>query len=162
MDHDWRDIENTVWVQDIPRRPSPIPHQPKSDDFPSTLESVLYSINVAPAIASLISTGVRRTRACSHPPVRLIWCSQAPQHPAQYYSSRCTSHALGLLPRTHNAHPQCCRETRGLACRRQVRTYGPHARRQSVKPAAAGCLARIPGASRSEERTGANPHTGLK
>ncbi|KAF8498085.1 phospholipase D/nuclease [Russula emetica] len=57
MDHDWRDIENTVWVQDVPRRPSPIPHQPKSDDFPSTLESVLDAINVAPAIASLVSTG---------------------------------------------------------------------------------------------------------
>ncbi|KAI0278964.1 tyrosyl-DNA phosphodiesterase-domain-containing protein [Russula aff. rugulosa BPL654] len=57
MDHDWRDIENTVWVQDVPRRPSAIPHQPKSDDFPSTLESVLYAINVTPAIASLVSTG---------------------------------------------------------------------------------------------------------
>jgi len=56
MDHDWRDIENTVWVQDVPRRPSRIPHQPKSDDFPSTLESVLDAINVAPAIASLVST----------------------------------------------------------------------------------------------------------
>jgi hypothetical protein len=67
MDHDWRDIENTVWVQDVPRRPSPIPHQPKGDDFPSTFESVLYAINVAPAIASLLSTGVRRPRTCSHP-----------------------------------------------------------------------------------------------
>ncbi|KAI0283544.1 tyrosyl-DNA phosphodiesterase-domain-containing protein [Russula brevipes] len=56
MDHDWRDIENTVWVQDIPRRQSPIPHQPTADDFPSTLERVLYAINVAPAITSLIST----------------------------------------------------------------------------------------------------------
>ncbi|KAH9017564.1 tyrosyl-DNA phosphodiesterase-domain-containing protein [Lactarius pseudohatsudake] len=56
MDHDWRDIENTVWVQDVPRRPSPIPHEPKSDDFPSVLERVLYAINVAPAIANLAST----------------------------------------------------------------------------------------------------------
>src|SRR6202789_2562084 len=95
MDHDWRDIENTVWGQDVSRRISPIPHQPKGDDFPSTLESVLYAINVAPAIASLLSTGVRRRRACSHHPVRLIWCSQAPQHPAQDCSSRCTSHEIG-------------------------------------------------------------------
>jgi tyrosyl-DNA phosphodiesterase-1 len=72
MDHDWRDIENTVWVQDVPRRPSPIPHEPKTEDFPSTLESVLYAINVAPAIASLISTGVRRPCVCSHLPVGLI------------------------------------------------------------------------------------------
>ncbi|KAF8264858.1 tyrosyl-DNA phosphodiesterase-domain-containing protein [Lactarius quietus] len=56
MDHDWRDIENTVWVQDVPRRPSPIPHEPKADDFPSVLERVLYAINVAPAITSLVST----------------------------------------------------------------------------------------------------------
>jgi len=57
MDHDWRDIENTVWVQDVPRRPSPIPHEPKADDFPSTFERVLYAINVAPAITGLVSTG---------------------------------------------------------------------------------------------------------
>ncbi|KAI9431173.1 phospholipase D/nuclease [Lactarius indigo] len=56
MDHDWRDIENTVWVQDVPRRPSPVPHEPKSDDFPSVLERVLYAINVAPAITNLAST----------------------------------------------------------------------------------------------------------
>lgn len=56
MDHDWRDIENTVWVQDVPRRPSPVPHEPKADDFPSVFERVLYAINVAPAITSLVST----------------------------------------------------------------------------------------------------------
>jgi hypothetical protein len=105
MDHDWRDIENTVWVQDVPRRPSPIPHELNTDDFPSTFESVLYAVNVAPAIASLISTGVRRPRACSRLPVGLIWCSQARQHPAQYRSFRRTSHALGLFPRTRNAYP---------------------------------------------------------
>jgi len=35
IEHDWRDIENTVWVQDVPRRPSPIAHEPKADDFAS-------------------------------------------------------------------------------------------------------------------------------
>jgi tyrosyl-DNA phosphodiesterase-1 len=60
MDHDWRDIENTVWVQDVPRRPSPVPHEPKADDFPSVFERILYAINVAPAITSLVSTDVRR------------------------------------------------------------------------------------------------------
>ncbi|KAH9052725.1 hypothetical protein EDB87DRAFT_1581479 [Lactarius vividus] len=45
-----------IWVQDVPRRPSPIPHEPKSDDFPSVLERVLYAINVAPAITNLAST----------------------------------------------------------------------------------------------------------
>ena len=62
MDHDWRDIENTVWVQDVPRRPSPVPHEPKADDFPSVFERILYAINVAPAITSLVSTDVRRPR----------------------------------------------------------------------------------------------------
>jgi tyrosyl-DNA phosphodiesterase-1 len=62
MKHDWRDIENTVWVQDVPRRPSPVPHDPKADDFPSVLEHVLCDINVAPAITSLVLTDVRRTR----------------------------------------------------------------------------------------------------
>lgn len=59
MVHDWRDIENTVWVQDVPRRPSPIPHEPKADDFPSVLESVLCALNVAPAVTSLVLTDVR-------------------------------------------------------------------------------------------------------
>jgi tyrosyl-DNA phosphodiesterase-1 len=61
VDHDWRDIENTVWVQDISRRPSPIPHEPKLDDFTSTLEGVLGAVNVEPALISLVSTGVRRS-----------------------------------------------------------------------------------------------------
>ena len=60
IDHDWRDIENTVWVQDVPRRPSPIAHEPKADDFASVFERVLYAINVAPAITSLVSTDVRQ------------------------------------------------------------------------------------------------------
>ena len=44
----------TVWVLDVPRRPSPIPHELKADDFPSKLESVLYAINIAPAMASCL------------------------------------------------------------------------------------------------------------
>jgi tyrosyl-DNA phosphodiesterase-1 len=72
MDHDWRDIENTVWVQDVPRRPSPIPHEAKADDFPAILERVLYAVNVAPAIASLASTGVRLHSLNLCPPVWLI------------------------------------------------------------------------------------------
>jgi tyrosyl-DNA phosphodiesterase-1 len=72
MDHDWRDIENTVWVQDVPRRPSPIPHEAKADDFPAILERVLYAVNVAPAIASLASTGVRLHSLNLCPPIWLI------------------------------------------------------------------------------------------
>jgi hypothetical protein len=53
IDQDWRDIEDTVWIQDVPRRPSPIPHELKADDFPSKLESNLYAIDVAPSIVVL-------------------------------------------------------------------------------------------------------------
>lgn len=83
MDHDWRDIENTVWVQDVSRRPSPLPYEPKLDDFPSILESVLCAVNVQPALANLVSTGVRRPYVYLRPSVWLIWFIQAPQHPAQ-------------------------------------------------------------------------------
>jgi len=69
VDHDWRDIENTVWVQDVPRRASPIPHEPKIDDFPSTFEDVLRAVNVAPALASLIATDVRRPRVYHRVPI---------------------------------------------------------------------------------------------
>lgn len=83
MDHDWRDIENTVWVQDVSRRPSPLPYEPKLDDFPSILEGVLRAVNVQPALASLVSTGVRRPYVYLRPSVWLIWFIQAPQHPTQ-------------------------------------------------------------------------------
>ncbi|KAI0056848.1 phospholipase D/nuclease, partial [Artomyces pyxidatus] len=51
---DWRDIENTVWVQDVPRRSSPIAHDSKASDFPATFEYVLKSLNVEPALMSLV------------------------------------------------------------------------------------------------------------
>jgi tyrosyl-DNA phosphodiesterase 1 len=72
MDHDWRDIENTVWVQDVPRRLSPIPHEAKADDFPATLERILYAVNVAPAIATLASADVRLHFRTSATPICLI------------------------------------------------------------------------------------------
>jgi hypothetical protein len=81
------------------------------------------------------------------PLVPLMRCFQAPRHPAQCYTRRCTSHALGLLSRTRNPHSEYCREARGVARRRQVRSYSPHARRQPTKPTTAGRLARMPGGS---------------
>ncbi|EIW76911.1 phospholipase D nuclease [Coniophora puteana RWD-64-598 SS2] len=56
IDYDWRDIENAVWLQDVPRRPSPIPHDPKAkDDFPSIMQNVLRSVNVRPALANMLA-----------------------------------------------------------------------------------------------------------
>ncbi|PCH43297.1 phospholipase D/nuclease [Wolfiporia cocos MD-104 SS10] len=48
--YDWRDIENSAWVQDVPKRRSPIRHDPKADDFAAALVRVLRSINVGPAL----------------------------------------------------------------------------------------------------------------
>ncbi|EDR09713.1 uncharacterized protein LACBIDRAFT_319104 [Laccaria bicolor S238N-H82] len=49
IEYDWRDMENSVWLQDVPLRSSPIPHDPKAtNDFPSIIQRVLNSLNVKP------------------------------------------------------------------------------------------------------------------
>ncbi|KAL4077535.1 tyrosyl-DNA phosphodiesterase-domain-containing protein [Scleroderma citrinum] len=54
--YDWRDIENAVWLQDIPPRNAPIPHDPKVlDDFPSIMQNVLRAVNVRPALANMLA-----------------------------------------------------------------------------------------------------------
>ncbi|KAG1873180.1 tyrosyl-DNA phosphodiesterase-domain-containing protein [Suillus subluteus] len=56
IDHDWRDIENAVWLQDLPPRSAPIPHDPKAiDDFPSIMQNVLRAVNVRPALANMLA-----------------------------------------------------------------------------------------------------------
>ncbi|KAF9480645.1 phospholipase D/nuclease [Pholiota conissans] len=51
ISYDWRNMENTVWLQDIPLRVKPIPHDPKSpDDFAAAFQRVLYAVNVRPAL----------------------------------------------------------------------------------------------------------------
>ncbi|KAI0087489.1 tyrosyl-DNA phosphodiesterase-domain-containing protein [Irpex rosettiformis] len=57
IEHDWRDIENSVWVQDIPARANPLAHDPKADDFPSIMVRILRSVNVAPALITLMRNG---------------------------------------------------------------------------------------------------------
>ncbi|KAI0712722.1 tyrosyl-DNA phosphodiesterase-domain-containing protein [Cerioporus squamosus] len=42
IEYDWRDIENTVWVQD-------------KEDFASAMVRVLHGVNVAPALANFLS-----------------------------------------------------------------------------------------------------------
>ncbi|OSD00730.1 phospholipase D/nuclease [Trametes coccinea BRFM310] len=56
VDYDWRDIENSVWVQDVPKRAEPITTLAKSDkeDFPSTMVRVLHALNVAPALVNML------------------------------------------------------------------------------------------------------------
>jgi hypothetical protein len=151
MKHDWRDIENTVWVQDVPRRPSPIPHEPKADDFASVFERVLCAINVAPAITHLVSTDVRRTCNILCSPMSLTRFTEAPQHSAHGPVCGCAPHTLGLLPRTTNACPEPRREAQGLACRPQVRSHGPQTRGQPAQPTTTNCLARVSGTSPLQE-----------
>ncbi|KIJ27239.1 hypothetical protein M422DRAFT_191264 [Sphaerobolus stellatus SS14] len=42
---DWKDIENSVWLQDIPKFPSPIPHDRKAEDFPALLVRTLDALH---------------------------------------------------------------------------------------------------------------------
>ncbi|KZT08989.1 phospholipase D/nuclease [Laetiporus sulphureus 93-53] len=52
VEYDWRDIENSVWLQDFPPRPSPISRDSEAEDFPTALTRVLHAVNVAPALNS--------------------------------------------------------------------------------------------------------------
>ncbi|KIP12180.1 hypothetical protein PHLGIDRAFT_124343 [Phlebiopsis gigantea 11061_1 CR5-6] len=57
IEYDWRDIENSVWVQDVPLRPAPIAHDAKASDFPTAFTRVLRAVNVVPALLTLIRNG---------------------------------------------------------------------------------------------------------
>ncbi|OJT09751.1 Tyrosyl-DNA phosphodiesterase 1 [Trametes pubescens] len=54
VEYDWRDIENSVWVQDIPKRPSPVNHPANTEDFASAMVRVLHALNVAPALINML------------------------------------------------------------------------------------------------------------
>ncbi|KAL5525069.1 hypothetical protein ACEPAF_8938 [Sanghuangporus sanghuang] len=54
VEYDWRDIENTAWVQDVPIRQTTIRHDPKAIDFPGTLQRVLHTLNVPAALTKLL------------------------------------------------------------------------------------------------------------
>ncbi|KAK0231472.1 tyrosyl-DNA phosphodiesterase-domain-containing protein [Armillaria fumosa] len=51
---DYRDIENVVWLQDIPPRGTPIANDPKADDFPATMQRVLHGVNVRRALELMV------------------------------------------------------------------------------------------------------------
>ncbi|EKM76167.1 hypothetical protein AGABI1DRAFT_45345 [Agaricus bisporus var. burnettii JB137-S8] len=52
--YDWRDMENSVWLQDLPMRPQLMPPDPKAKDFPSIMQQVLHAVNVAPALRTML------------------------------------------------------------------------------------------------------------
>ncbi|KAF9650179.1 phospholipase D/nuclease [Thelephora ganbajun] len=53
---DWRDIENTAWVQDVPLRATPIARDPRAQDFPSHLEKALNALDVQGGLDSFRTT----------------------------------------------------------------------------------------------------------
>ncbi|PFH50374.1 hypothetical protein AMATHDRAFT_145281 [Amanita thiersii Skay4041] len=71
--YDWRDMENSIWLQDVPLRSSPIPHDPKApDDFPTVLQRMLYAVNVQPALATMSIDDLRRRWDWSKIKVHLV------------------------------------------------------------------------------------------
>ncbi|KAH7927597.1 phospholipase D/nuclease [Leucogyrophana mollusca] len=55
IDYDYRDIENAMWLQDLPLRSSAIAHDPKVvGDFPSLMQGVLRAVNVRAALANML------------------------------------------------------------------------------------------------------------
>ncbi|EPQ56055.1 phospholipase D/nuclease [Gloeophyllum trabeum ATCC 11539] len=73
VDFDWRDIENTVWLQDIPLRSSPIPHDPKATDFPAAFERVLKALNVRAALDNMLKTDHPNLPVKSIQDIRCRW-----------------------------------------------------------------------------------------
>ncbi|KAI6008020.1 hypothetical protein EDC04DRAFT_2778170 [Pisolithus marmoratus] len=56
INYDWRDVENAVWLQDIPPRLQSNPHDPKiTDDFPSIMQHVLRAENVRDALTIMLT-----------------------------------------------------------------------------------------------------------
>ncbi|KJA22168.1 hypothetical protein HYPSUDRAFT_41333 [Hypholoma sublateritium FD-334 SS-4] len=55
ISYDWKDMENSVWLQDIPLRSKPVPHDPKAtDDFAAALQRVLLGVNVKAALQAML------------------------------------------------------------------------------------------------------------
>ncbi|KAG6877299.1 hypothetical protein C0992_010317 [Termitomyces sp. T32_za158] len=58
--YDYRDMENTIWLQDFPQRNEPIRCDSKvSQDFPAVLQGVLRSLHVQPALKTIVNDNVR-------------------------------------------------------------------------------------------------------
>ncbi|EJD52434.1 phospholipase D/nuclease [Auricularia subglabra TFB-10046 SS5] len=59
IQYDWRDIENAVWLQDIPKRDAPTPFAklPKELDFAAQLVDTLRALNVGRAVESQMQNG---------------------------------------------------------------------------------------------------------
>ncbi|KAJ4492595.1 tyrosyl-DNA phosphodiesterase-domain-containing protein [Lentinula edodes] len=53
--YDWRDIENAVWLQDLPPLPKEAPfNREDNESFPSVMKRVLDAVNVMPALSTML------------------------------------------------------------------------------------------------------------
>ncbi|KAJ3808629.1 tyrosyl-DNA phosphodiesterase-domain-containing protein [Lentinula aff. lateritia] len=53
--YDWRDIENAVWLQDLPPLPKEAPFKRQDNEsFPSVMKRVLDAVNVMPALSTML------------------------------------------------------------------------------------------------------------
>ncbi|KAF5314322.1 hypothetical protein D9619_011921 [Psilocybe cf. subviscida] len=75
--YDWRDMENSVWLQDIPLRSKPLsaadPKTTSTDDFPAVLQRLLNAVNVKPALAAMIYDNHPNLPIQSIEDLRLKW-----------------------------------------------------------------------------------------
>ncbi|KAH6912166.1 hypothetical protein BKA70DRAFT_1145523 [Coprinopsis sp. MPI-PUGE-AT-0042] len=71
--YDWREIENTVWLQDIPKRSTLGSKQGPGDDFPGVLQYMLNGVNVAPALKIMAdSVGILCSSRYLHQTLKLL------------------------------------------------------------------------------------------
>ncbi|KAF8905618.1 tyrosyl-DNA phosphodiesterase-domain-containing protein [Mucidula mucida] len=65
---DYRDIENLLWLQDIPPRPTALTHDPKYvaklDDFPSVMQRTLHALGVKEALTITLRDHPRLPISC--------------------------------------------------------------------------------------------------
>ncbi|KAF8154246.1 tyrosyl-DNA phosphodiesterase-domain-containing protein [Crassisporium funariophilum] len=113
--YDWRDMENSVWLQDIPLRSKPIPHDPKaSGDFPSSLQRMLHAVNVKPALVTMISDNHPDLPIKSIDELRQRWDWSNVR--AQLVASIAGKHE-GWPQLIHNGHPRLMTAVRKLGMR---------------------------------------------
>ncbi|KAJ1299263.1 hypothetical protein OPQ81_002217 [Rhizoctonia solani] len=103
--HDWKDIENSVWLQDIPLRTGPPPpnypqtkSDPKSEGFSERLERVLKALNVEPALEAHILD--QRTNGDVRLPLRSI-----DELHSRWDWSRVTAHLVASIAGKHSGWP---------------------------------------------------------
>ncbi|KAG5650353.1 hypothetical protein H0H81_012545 [Sphagnurus paluster] len=72
--YDYRDMENMVWLQDIPLRSKPIPHDPRApQDFPTVFQGVLHALHVPPALRVMINDNHPNLPLKSIEELRMRW-----------------------------------------------------------------------------------------